>query len=407
MRAKVKATKKDDGKAEEVEGSGPRGPAWREGISKEGAPLSLLSTISRPFRRIQEGFRVEGTPDLAERLRRWTRPRERRLKLARKLLVSMERWVERSLFQQTKGKHLMTISIFRFSSALLGLAMGGSLLISSPAGAQTPPAAANTGFVKAEAEAVEDGKVHGSITGQVGVLFTAGNSSTLALSSGANLELKKLKNRFRFEFVGNVAAGDANLDGKFDFSGDDSEVSGLFLGANTRYDRFVVPGASLYILGGAFHDPFQHLTVRPHVQLGVSKEIVKNDKHLLVGEVGADYAMEMYGYYDSLKYNPDGVAAPGTNPTHIISGRLYLKYGLTLAPNLLFSQEVEGLPGGTTDPERRFSARLNSITALNVQITKGVGLKFGLTGAFNFTPPEGTKPYDIATTVNLVAGQAF
>lgn len=275
-------------------------------------------------------------------------------------------------------------------AVLLGLYL---FVSAGPAAAQDPSA-----FKKPEAALADADGVHGSVAGDLGVLITAGNSLTTSVAAGAHVDLKKKANRFRFDFVTTFALGDANQDGKLVW---DDDLSAFHIQGDLRYDRFVTPRSALYLLGGAFHDPFQHIVVRPHVQIGVSRAVAQTDKHGVVLEVGVDYALEAYGYYLATE------TPPAVDPLHVFAGRLYGKYQLTLAPNLSFSEELEGLPGVTTDPARRLSVRMNSVTALNIQLAAGVGLKVGFTAAVNFTPPPETKPYDLAGTVNLVAARTF
>ncbi|MCK6528942.1 DUF481 domain-containing protein [Myxococcota bacterium] len=253
-------------------------------------------------------------------------------------------------------------------------------------------------FKKPEAAVEKDDLAHGKVGADLGVLVTAGNAFTASVASGFHLEVRRQKNRFRTDFVGNFALGDANGDGKLVW---DDDLSAFHLQADLRYDRFVTERTSLYLLGGAFHDPFQHLVLRPHAQVGVSRSFVVTTRHLLVGELGADYAVEMYGYYKA------GEVLPAVDPLHIVAARLYAKYQYSIATNLTFSQELEGLPGVTNDAARRFAARLNSVSALNVQLAAGIGIKLGLGVGVNFTPPPETKRVDIAGTVNLVAARAF
>jgi putative salt-induced outer membrane protein YdiY len=219
-----------------------------------------------------------------------------------------------------------------------------------------------------DAKEAED-KPEGAITADLGTLLTAGNSLSATLAAGLHVEVKRAKNRLRFDIAGNFALGDGDRDGRLRWP---EELSALQAGGDLRYDRFLGERTSLYGTVGARHDRFAHLVIRPHGQVGLAHEFVKTDRHVIVGEAGFDYAAELYGFYE------DPALAP-ISPVHFFAARLHARYGLTLAPNLLFTEQIEALPAGTTDPARRFAMRLSSGTALQVRLHEVASLSSGST----------------------------
>ncbi len=89
---------------------------------------------------------------------------------------------------------------------------------------------------------------------------------------------------------------DANGDGTLD---DNERAIGFQRTAqrfvvDTRYDRFVGPMNSVYLMAGWMNNPFTGYERRLHGQSGYSRFLVATDGHELVGETGFDVAHERY-----------------------------------------------------------------------------------------------------------------
>jgi len=100
-----------------------------------------------------------------------------------------------------------------------------------------------------------------------------------------------------------------------------------------RYDRFFTANNSGYASGQAAADRIAGKAFAGGGQVGYSRQLVKNDLHLLVSELGYDYSYEKY------------VEQPGRtlDPVSIHSARLFVGETLKLTPASGITASVEAL----------------------------------------------------------------
>ena len=160
-----------------------------------------------------------------------------------------------------------------------------------------------------------------------------------------------------------------------------------------RYDRFLTDRNSLYVLGGASHDPFAGLLAKIGANFGYSHLLVSTDQHTLTAEGGINYTHDEY----------TGDPIPDPSSQNFVGARLFASYALDLNGTFGISQSVETLLGGTDNEAARFDGSLAAITGLSANITKILGVKIGFALTYDFVPPEGFKPIDTTTSLTLQA----
>ena len=155
-----------------------------------------------------------------------------------------------------------------------------------------------------------------------------------------------------------------------------------------RYDRYLGERKnSLYVLGGALHDPFSGYDLRTHEQLGYSRLLIDSSTTELVAEIGIDYAQEDY---------VDGV---DPNAANILAGRAM--FGLTHSLN-----ETVGVADSVEVYEnlRDFEdARVLNTASLNVALNENLGLKVSHQLTWDNVPVEGYRKLDQTAMMTVVA----
>ena len=234
-----------------------------------------------------------------------------------------------------------------------------------------------------EPAAEEAPKAEVSLTAEAGVVFLYGNTKSVSANGAVNFGVKHLKNQFGL-VVGAAYGRGVVADT------DTWETTATKVFGTARYDRFLSDINSLYVLGGALHDPFANLTLQARGDVGYSHVLVNTDVHHLIGEAGFNYTHDRYVLNDPMVQ-------------HFFGARLFAGYKLTPSDTFGFSQSVEALVGGTDNTDARFDGRMTAITAVTANATKILAVKFGFTLNWDFVPPEGTEPLDTTTMLTLVA----
>ena len=158
-----------------------------------------------------------------------------------------------------------------------------------------------------------------------------------------------------------------------------------------RYDRALIPEVnSLYFAGSGLHDTFAGLRLQAQANVGYSHEIIKSEKHHLVGEAGFNYSYDLY--------------LPDADPKdqHFAGARVFVGYRLKL-DSFGFSQSIEALLGGRNNMDAPFDGRISSLTGVTANINSKIGVKFGFSVIYDIAPPVDFSPVDTQTTLTLVA----
>jgi putative salt-induced outer membrane protein YdiY len=136
-----------------------------------------------------------------------------------------------------------------------------------------------------------------------GFLMTSGNSSTTNGTGSVTASRKEGNNKFALE--ANLAYGKSRV---FDATTDVTvpampvitaltprtvETTNSWL-AKARYDRFFTTNNAAYLMAIGSGDKIAGKTFAGGGQIGYSRQLVKNDLHLVVAELGYDFSYERY-----------------------------------------------------------------------------------------------------------------
>ena len=251
--------------------------------------------------------------------------------------------------------------------------------------------AAESEFAGTTEPAAEVEKPEASASVELGGLFTSGNAQYYTVNGALRGSYKWKRNQVSALGGVNIGAGIADADGDGTL-GDAERSVGYSRNvqryyAEGRYDRFFSDRDSMYVLAGAFADPFAGYDLRSHEQIGYSRKIVTAEKTTLVGEIGFDIAQENY---------IDGV---DPNYMNIYAARGML--GLTHAfnDNVSFTNTFEAYENVIDLADLRI---LNTAT-LSAQLTNRFALKLSNTLIFDNVPVEGFRKLDQTTMATIVA----
>jgi putative salt-induced outer membrane protein YdiY len=141
------------------------------------------------------------------------------------------------------------------------------------------------------------------LTANIGGNLTTGNSEAVSVNGG--VEGSHHWGRNELSLAGGITLGfgaiDENADGFLaeaerclGVEGKECASTAERVALDLRYDRFLSDKDSLYVLVGAFHDPFAGFELRSHAQLGYARVLVATAATGLSVELGADVANEDY-----------------------------------------------------------------------------------------------------------------
>jgi len=244
------------------------------------------------------------------------------------------------------------------------------------------------------AELKEVKKVEWKASAQAGIIVTTGNSRTTTGAAGATASRKEGNNKFEIEGNGAYArasiwlANDANGDGFIDQTEDSRLTSTSTRGwlVKARYDRFLTEHNSLYVTAVASSDKPAGKEFVGGGQAGYSRQLYKDDKHELKGEVGYDFSYE----------NVVG-DAPALS---IHSARLFVGYEgkLTKDTGVLGAVEslhnVNTLGSGDDEVGPFEDTRVNSTVALTTKLFENLSFRFSFSTKFDNAPAP-RPPFDL------------
>jgi hypothetical protein len=241
-------------------------------------------------------------------------------------------------------------------------------------------------------------KIEWKASAQGGLILTTGNSNFISFSASGNGSFNDGKNRVTLDVGGAYAkstlivAADANMSGFLDrdeIQRIEKTTTALW-NLKLRYDRFFTPNNLGYIAAFAFGNEPAGKTVVGGVQIGYSRQLFKNDMHLIVAEIGYDYSFER-------------LTAPNQPDFHLHSLRLFAGYALTLTPDIGLGTDIEYL--GTMNPfdgpygkpvESFEDSRINARAFLAAKLYKNISFRFSFTARFDNVPaplPPLGKPF--------------
>ena len=231
-----------------------------------------------------------------------------------------------------------------------------------------------------------------------GLVITTGNSETTTLSGGAQASRRDKGNRFLLDLNGAYARSTIYKAIDIDGNGTiDSEAGGeceatsdceltqdrqtttkqwLFRG---RYDRYLTLRNSLFVSAAVGANEPAGKEFIGNGQAGYSREIVKSDVHVVVGEFGYDFAYEK-------------LDAENNSNTTIHSARAFLGYKGKVnketeagaAAELLVNLNEVDLP--TRTAKFAEDTRVNGTTFISTKLWEDISFRFAFTLLYDNAP---------------------
>lgn len=252
--------------------------------------------------------------------------------------------------------------------------------------------AAAQDFEETDKELTEAEEAQANLSAEFGASLTTGNTDYWTVQS--TLAGGYRWNANKISIVAGALSGKGRVDGDGDGLLSDDELkldrvdNARKYYADGRYDRYLgKEKSSIYVLGGALHDPFSGYDLRTHEQVGYSRLLVNSDSTELVVEIGVDYAQENY------------VAGVDPNSANVLAGRLMLGLSHQLSESVAFTDRVEVYEA----PLNPADVRVLNQAALNVGLNDKLALKLSHQLTYDNQPVEGYRPLDQTSMLTVVA----
>jgi putative salt-induced outer membrane protein len=201
---------------------------------------------------------------------------------------------------------------------------------------------------------------------------TGGNTDVVTFSAKNHLKYK-----FTDKLTGSWALGAL-------YGESDGEKNAERYFTELRTDYMFTERLYTFGIGGWLQDEFAGFDARYYVGPGIGFKFLTGPKHLLVGEMGANYAREEY--------------TDGTEKD-FIEGRGFAKYEYAFTEKNRFSQSVEFL----YDFDDSENYKVNSVTALISALNSYLSLKASYEVKYNNQPvPETLDKTDTILGITLV-----
>jgi hypothetical protein len=231
-----------------------------------------------------------------------------------------------------------------------------------------------------------------------GLVQTSGNSQTTGGTIAATASRKEGSNRLALEAV--AAYGQSNnrvaIVGTDPATGNPAVTNidrASIVTTNNwvtkgRYDRFFTANNSGYVSGQAAGDKIAGKTFYGGGQIGYSRQLVKNDIHLIVAEIGYDFSYERYVQQPSKTLDP----------VTIHSARLFVGESAKISDATGASASFEALfnlnpeskalsyPSGAPGVDAFKDTRLVGKVGLTTTLLKRLSIGFGFTLRFDENP---------------------
>jgi hypothetical protein len=250
-----------------------------------------------------------------------------------------------------------------------------------------------------------------------GFLMTTGNSSTMNATLGAVVSRKEGNNKVALEAgfaYGTTRVYDVTADTTDPMmpiitalSPRDVETTNNWLGKG-RYDRFFTANNAAYVTALAGGDKIAGKSFVGGGQIGYSRQLLANEKHLLVAELGYDLSYERY---------VQPIGKPAVDPVSVHSARLFVgetfklaaQTGLAGSLEALFNLNREGGALNATNNTKGVDAyhdtRVVGKLGLTTTIFKSLGVGLGYTLKYDQNPAP--RPIPAAAAKGSVFGPNF
>jgi putative salt-induced outer membrane protein YdiY len=233
-----------------------------------------------------------------------------------------------------------------------------------------------------------------------GYNLSSGNSQTQNLTFGMNASRKEGNNKLALE--GGIAYGKSkNLVPVADATNtvvslDRQEVvSTNNWIAKGRYDRFLTANNSLYVSGQGAADKITGKKFFGGGQFGYSRQVFKNDRHLLVAELGYDMTYESYAKIGTA----DAPASVSIHSARVLVGetlKLTATTGIVASMEGLFNlnkeTKAEDASNGSIGVKAFGDTRLLGKLAVTSTLYKSLSMGLGFTFKYDQNPSRRPLP---------------
>jgi putative salt-induced outer membrane protein YdiY len=221
-----------------------------------------------------------------------------------------------------------------------------------------------------------------------GAVLSTGNTESLQLNAGTNLEIIRGSHGFTAE--GQYILG---------LSGEGfGETTAEQLRARARYDFYFTRNDAVFVAAAIRRDEFAGLDPRLQGQIGYLRNFYKNEDgtHRFWGEIGYDLTFDTFDYG---RLNIDPMMLPGLPEDQVVhAARLFVGYDNHIDENLTYKTGVEAL----FNVEDFEDFRLNWDNALRTKVGGNLQAELKFTLALDTQPVEGAERLDTITTLNLI-----
>ena len=278
------------------------------------------------------------------------------------------------------------------TSALALLAL---MFFSAPAFAQTNP---KFEYVKPVIEKKDAPEWTAQVKG--GLISVGGNSQATNVNMGAAASRKDGDNKFALDFAG--AYGETKnrvyapvVDGDEDITRTKVQSTNNLL-AKARYDRFLTENNAAYLASAVGRDKIAGKKLFGGAQAGYSRQLISNEQHLVLAELGYDFSYESYYAVDA-----DAVSIHSARVFVGETWKVSDDTGIYGNVEALFNVNKEGSAYNvnkkvTAPPAEAGSAakgvgafkdtRVNAKTGLTTRIWKDLSFGFGFTLRYDQNP---------------------
>lgn len=258
-----------------------------------------------------------------------------------------------------------------------------------------PALAEESEFVGTQDPAVEVKEPETNVSAELGTAFATGNSIFYTVNGSLTASHEWQRNKIGLVGGLNLGAAKPDADGDgllsaAERAGDYAQNVKRYYGEG-RYDRFFSEHDSLYVLAGAFHDPFAGYDLRSHEQVGYSRRLVKTEATELKGELGFDWAQE--------NYTQEAIDLGSEPYADVLAVRVLVGVTHQFNESVVFADTFEAYENVIDTDDLRI---LNT-ASLTSSLSGKLSLKLSHTLIFDNVPVEGFVKLDQTTMATLVA----
>jgi hypothetical protein len=273
----------------------------------------------------------------------------------------------------------------------------------SAAYAQTAPPPDATPLVTAPkfapAEPTAASQVDGTtVTFAAGGMWNTGNSRQLAATANGAFDKRFGDNGIGASLLGNYAQGAA--------PGENVQVTSQNIQGRLRYDRYVQPNASVFVLETGRHDRLQGIDYRNNADVGFKYLFYKEVTNSLWAEIGYDlqYDIRRNGARTVVDDNGNPILDANGQPTILSktetdhSVRLFVGFKHGFNQDVTLATGIEYLQSFVESTRNR----INYDALFAAQVGGGLSVGLGFSLRYDHDPLPDKKRLDTATTVSLI-----